>query len=414
MPNTFFQQKINTNSKLWVKTKLTLFVASFIMFIVQPLQAQEQEWWFDIEVILFERNLDTSSIAEKFKESEIKTKADKTIDLLTPYLNPDLSYLRAGLDFCRSSKRLAVAEQYAKDFAFPEVPVQPDDLTSSAELEQALDVTQIISPLADDQSNLSQSEPQTETVVSDIVTEAPEQFDQLTTDEMFAAENINEQADKKNIEVVLIQRPPIEVTFIEWQAPNILPCAYAEQVEPTVDSLNNNKPDWDKTLHVPPQINGVEWHNKGPAFLLPQSSMFMTDLYNSIKKQRDISPLLHKSWRQEVKFGRDKAQTFRLFAGENFAQEFDLQGNRIPEATDSLLKDLKEYYIPEQELALLSEDKKQLLLDNLKSDEQNTEQVKEDLFAKIYAALEDNTPINPKIELNKNKITINTIDKLDS
>ena len=74
-------------------------------------------------------------------------------------------------------------------------------------------------------------------------------------------------------------------------------------------------------MRVPEIINGIEWQQKRSAFLLPTSNMQMSDLYQKIKKQRDITPLLHINWRQEVKFGRDNGQAFRLFAGDNFVAE---------------------------------------------------------------------------------------------
>jgi hypothetical protein len=157
------------------------------------------------------------------------------------------------------------------------------------------------------------------------------------------------------------------------------------------DAVANNQ-----IKRVPQIINGTEWQQKRGAFLLPSSTMFMTELYDRIKKQRDITPILHVNWRQEVKFGRENGQVFRLFAGENFAEQFDANGLPIVNDTDSLFDSLNqstdEYYIPEQELAGLTPEQQQALLVGING--KQTEAVTEDLFARIAAALADDTPIN--------------------
>ncbi len=96
-------------------------VATFLSasVLIQAVHAADQEWWFDVEVIIFERNLDAADISEKFKQSRLEQPASDALDLITPYLNPDLTYLRAGLPYCRASNQLAVKTQYQQDFAFP-------------------------------------------------------------------------------------------------------------------------------------------------------------------------------------------------------------------------------------------------------------------------------------------------------
>jgi hypothetical protein len=121
----------------------------------------------------------------------------------------------------------------------------------------------------------------------------------------------------------------------------------------------------------------------------------MTDLYEKIKKQRDISPLLHVNWRQQVYFGRDNGKTIRLIAGKNFAQQFDGKGEVLVNETDDLFDSLNQqkdqFYLPEEELALLSAEQQQGLLAG-RSDVEKSISV--DLFAMIDQALADDTPID--------------------
>ena len=141
-------------------------------------------------------------------------------------------------------------------------------------------------------------------------------------------------------------------------------------------------------------IDGKQWQQNRSASLLPTSSMHMSELYDKIKRQRDITPILHVNWRQQVNFGRKNAQTMRLFAGENFADQFDANGLPLINATDRLFASLDqstdEFYIPEQELAQLSPEQQQALFVQMNG----SETFADNLFAKIDAALADDTPIN--------------------
>ena len=156
---------------------------------------------------------------------------------------------------------------------------------------------------------------------------------------------------------------------------------------------------------VPDIINGVEWQKRRSAFLLPTSTMYMRDLYEKIKRQRDITPILHLNWRQEVKFSRAKGQTFRLFAGENFAHKFDTNGLATIDNTDSLFDKLNQptddFYIPEQELAGLTPEQQQVILTRVSSEER--EAVTDDLLTRIATALADDTPVNLEQDMNTNQ-----------
>ena len=374
-----------------------LFTASVL---AQPPNAVEQQWWFDVEVILFERNLEVTNLSEKFKQSQLKQPASNVLDLLTPYLKPDLSYLRAGLPYCRASSRLRVKTQYEQNFAFP-LPVPKTNESSS--------------PQTDKELELEQQTNQNLTVESDKDTKEMFQYQVATTDifvkpddtESLVQTTDAEDVNPANIKLaskstLAIPSTSIRVEFIEWQIPSEFLCAYAEQIDPSFASIVwlQNEVASASPSHsikrVPEIINGNEWQqNRGP-FLLPTSTMYMAELYEKIKRQRDITPILHINWRQEVKFGRENGQTFRLFAGENFAEKFDANGLPLVNDTDSLFDTLNqptgEFYIPEQELAGLTPEQQQALLVSI--DGKAPEVVSEDLFAKIAAALADDTPIN--------------------
>ncbi len=376
--------------------------AAFITAIVltQPANAEDQQWWFDVEVILFERNFEVTNLSEKFKQSRLKKPASDVLDLITPYLKPDLSYLRAGLPYCRASNRLRVKTQYEQGFAFPlPLPVAKKNDSSSPQTDKQLELEQqTIENLAVELDEVTEENFQYQITTTDKVAKPDDTMSLVQTTD---AEDVD-TANIKSVSKSTLTTPSLEVEFIEWQMPSEFLCAYAEQITPSFASIvalqnkvSSASPS-DQIKRVPKSINGHEWQqNRGP-FVLPASTMYMSELYEKIKRQRDITPILHINWRQEVKFGREDGQTFRLFAGENFAEQFDANGLPFVNDTDSLLDSLNQptdaVYIPEQELVGLTPQQQQALLVSING--KAPEVVYEDLFAKIAAALADDTPID--------------------
>jgi hypothetical protein len=404
--------------------------------LIQAVNAAEQKWWFDVEVIVFKRNVDAASISEKFKQSQLEQSDHDAFDLITPYLSPDLSYLRAGLPYCRVSKQLAVKAQYEQDFAFPvpipEINGAPTSYTDK-ELKQAQRMSQ---NLTTSSKQVTAADVQYEVATADTfmqpnstasLTEpnyasasASASDDANSTNPSYSAQNSSTDTGPQpsinlSTEVDLI-RPAIIVEFIEWQIPNEFPCAYAEQVDPffaTINAMENNELAaqlLEPVKRVPDVINGIEWQQKRGAFLLPTTTMYMHDLYEKIVKQADITPMLHLNWRQEVKFSRAKGQTFRLFAGENFAQQFDANGSPLIDSTDSLSDKSRQptdsLYIPEQELARLNSKQQTLSIRTNEKRLKESKEVTEDLFASIATALADATPVDiDEINMSVNKAT---------
>jgi hypothetical protein len=385
------------------KTVLTALLS--ICVLAKSANAVEQEWWFDVEVILFERKLDADNISEKFKQSRLAKPSSDFIDLLAPYINPDLSYLRAGLTYCRVSNRLAVKSQYEQDFAFPLPALGTKESSLSAadnKSAKSLVASSDLVPEENFEYTVATTDifAQSNEIVP--VTQTSDSEDTNSGDlSLNNDDNVEQQENVALTSKINLPKLPIKVDFIEWQIPSEFPCAYAEQIDPSLDSisaLQNSESGIQTEDHkqrVPDIINGILWPQKRNAALLPTSTMNMTELYEKIKKQRDINPILHLNWRQQVKFGRKNAQTIRLFAGENFADQFDVNGLPLIKDTDPLFASLQqstdEFYIPELELAQLSLEQQQDLL--LRMNGSDSEATAEDIFARIDTALADESPI---------------------
>lgn len=377
----------STTSLLTPKAlKLTL-VSLGVLNATQELLAAEQEWWFDVEVIIFERTLEPNAVSEKFKQSSLTPKIDNTLDILSPYLTPDTSYLVAGLPYCQASKRKEVAANEQQKFAIP-------NMQWVNKLGSAIDEVVLL-----------ETEAKTEIPELDLEIEPSRSnqasFTELDGGEMTAYED-------NEVETYVSQLT--HMSYIEWQIPEQLPCAYSEQIDPrlVLTPEKDTSESTDLIAKVPVKINGIEWQTKMPAFLLPTDTFRMDELYQSIKYQRGITPLLHLAWRQEVTFGRENTQAIRIFAGKNYGKVYTNSGELLPQDTDTLFNTLspnpEKSHIPEAE-KLLDQASKEPEVNNLGHEST------EDFFRTIDSALDDETPINLTELLSDKQVLIEDEEK---
>ncbi|MFT2090977.1 CsiV family protein [Paraglaciecola sp. 2405UD69-4] len=343
-----------------------------ILAASQQVKGAEQEWWFDVEVILFERSLESDDVLETFKQSSLAPKTANTLDLLTPYLTPDISYLIAGLPYCESSKQEEISKAEQQKYKFPN--------------------TEWVNSLSDALDELSFPDTNSEATITEalIPTQQSSQFTENATNTK-VIDLTGEGEEEQESEAYVSQLTPM--SYIEWQIPKQLPCAYAQQIEPklVLNPANSNTYPQDLVPKVPVKINGIEWQTKMSAFLLPTDTFKMDQLYESIKYQRGITPLLHLAWRQQVSFGRENANAIRLFAGKNYGDTYMSNGKPLPQDTDALFDSLLAEdditYVPESErleqLNTLDTTK------NLSADDSST-----NLFAKIDEVLDDSVELN--------------------
>jgi len=78
------------------------FVSSALIFSEQAMAAPKNkaDRWFEIEVILFSQLGDKEQLKEQFSASNTLPRYRKVIDLLSPYLSPDINSLKQQLPGC--------------------------------------------------------------------------------------------------------------------------------------------------------------------------------------------------------------------------------------------------------------------------------------------------------------------------
>ncbi len=287
------------------KSKLTIVISWLLLGAAlvssNHVFAEEKEWFFDIEVIVYKRNQVPSELAEQFLQGLNQVDTSQTYDLFAPFVKPDLSIILQHLPVCG-----AVAEA-------------PIDLTLPSQWDLS-----VLSPIEWDPNWFSVDHLQHETLELQTITE-PEQ-EELQAD--VASELVEEVPLNE-----LTEEMPVPLLFEIKEVP---PIEYREQLGCIEQSMEPHRFYADR-VPVNPQMSPVADY-KQPQLLSDQEWQ-LSDLAKSINRQRGLQVMLHTAWRQQVLFGRENGPALRLYAGTNFAKDFAADGHRLhaPQTVDESL-----------------------------------------------------------------------------
>ncbi|MFC3095857.1 hypothetical protein DRW07_06895 [Alteromonas sediminis] len=228
----------------------------------------EEDWWFDVEVVIFDRGQGLQEIAEKFVESTEFTPKKTDWDIINTVTKPNVSWLLQSLPVCNPEPdwRLISAEE-----VYP-LPTLPDyvPLAGSTEEESA----------------------------------QPVELDPVRVWlDAFAPEVLGPAFDAQ------IPRTDCFDTH----------------------ALFHNTSSYPKLEQLPVVIDGTGKDESWGAHILDAEQHSLTELSQRIRRERKLTRLLHMAWRQPVAFGKDNAKTIRLYGGQNYADRFDAFGNALTE-----------------------------------------------------------------------------------
>ena len=283
-----------------------------------PVHANDEDkWWFDIEVMLFARDTAVSDLAELFERQQVINTPNTDWDLLTEYYQPDITMVYNSLPVCNAPTSPLWAEAPSQEEILREYYIEPEPEEPALDDQAGLvENGQVISDepfvLADEAAHgIQASENTFGEPEPDIIPPAPGAIAAY-----WLSFNLNEQ----QLSPVRVKRRPLNC------------------VTPTEPSLNPQSWQWPQPdLYVPPRqqtplyVHGADFKRANGPHLLPTNQLTQDDIYTSIRWRKGIERLAHFSWRQQVKFGQDKAETLRLFAGQNFAQQFTQNGDLRPQ-----------------------------------------------------------------------------------
>jgi hypothetical protein len=382
-------------STLWCRTIsiLWLVILSSLAYTSHSVFAQEKEWWFDVELILYKRDIAPNAIAEHFPEQFNQASSLSFIDPLSDYLYPDLAPLYSVLPICfvEKTSKDSISFQF-DEFDYSDQAVLIEDTPANS-----LDNT------IDEETPPNASENTIEDEPSDLLPMSEDDApDDLTEAISNASQRIFEDGSYFSDQHMALWIASIPLPEIEY--PDTQLCRYPQQ--------QVSKPF---IKQVPYTISSREYPLLRNTQLLSSDSLELQELAKDIGRHRGLGRLVHMAWRQQVFFGEQNSVPMRIFAGQNFADRFDPLGNAIPVPEvievdveeDQLLDELK---IDVEQDQLLDE-VEPLMQDNAESDIVETlEAVEIDLVEIIRAALQSDEPIS---EYNVNTAqTPNAADEL--
>ncbi len=303
---------------------LLRFGTLLLLFLAGAATAQE-EWWFDVEVILFDRNQALTDLEEQFEYADTLAPYSADYDLIRDTLAPNIRRLRQSLPRCDAP--LSPLWQSAPDL---------DTLLSDYRQWRNQNPT------------LASANTQTPAAYSEA---ADQRLKALTTAEPAYADR-GVATDSAAVSQVL---PPVSASDIAsyWLSfhgvDDVRPVTVPEvefcHTAPVWFELTDGKwtrPQNEYVMPMPGEIpivpEGIEWPSATFAHLLPGDARELNELSQRIRQTRGLTRLLHTAWRQQVAFGRDQAMTMRLIAGKNYGNDFTLSGNQRAPLTEQVSK----------------------------------------------------------------------------
>ena len=258
-------------------SSLLIFSASLLALNTNTCVAKETkpERWFEIEVILFKQLNNKTALKEHFPDNINATNLPKyrqSFDLLTPYLQPNLTSIKQFMPLC--DKR---DEQPLLSNLF--------DLVN-ASLPNPMQQVAIFN-----MPNFNE----------EYIRQKAEQADLVTT--QF---NFQEEALAKPIystqNLCVITQHEIENLFDKEQLTDFKLDAF------DVDAL-------------PSRLNAVGAHISNSPYLIADQSLLLKDISQRLRWSKEFKPLLHFGWRQ-VGITKNKAIPLKLFAGKHLSYEY--------------------------------------------------------------------------------------------
>ena len=340
---------------------------------------QKKERWFEMEVILFSQLNDKSTLKENFPStdqlSDFNKKYPRVNDLLTPFLYPELTSLKALLPVCGQAAERSWQQQIQR---YQYAPIK-----SLSEIEQTILLSEI------DYLDREQSAQQVLLLGNNDLdsSDAPAQADSETTSENNANQNAQSGTTEsfgegfgRLVGVPGSQINPADNSFTgdNSELADITSLSLAEQygftqaevsalvveAEQYIDNLAFNysgdqgqvskqfcalapetiaklsaqisayDPDFFPIDKMPRRIDATEDIYSNQPYLLSSESLELTDIYQALRRSKEFRPLLHVGWRQPA-VAKKQSVPMRLFAGDNFQQYYQDQLSQYRDALAS-------------------------------------------------------------------------------
>lgn len=415
--NLFNNNKLNRNKAVKHVMKFssvalsTLCISTSLLALFNTPNAlaasqKKAERWFEIEVILFQQLGDKSKLKEQFsKQVDVNNlpKYSKTFDLLTPYLQKDLSAIKQFMPLCQDDDGLShfISTQEELSVAFPEqdsfieqalsVTYQPVEITNTYVEVNLLSESQASQISQEDNENI----------------EALEQAPTANSNENTST-NISYEWQEEELNSPLFSADKLCV-YTQSDFENIL----------DEEQLADFNIDAFPVASLTGKLNASGSHIQTSPYLISDNSLLLKDISKRLRWSKEFKPLLHFGWRQ-VGVTRKKAIPLKLFAGQHLAndyqqalEDFQLEFAEAQQQEQNLLAQLqstefntgKEETISSLEQAQQNEQAERLYYAQLKKESY------EQLFAEVNNQNSESVA-DVNIETTINELTSQTLDDL--
>lgn len=280
-----------------------------------PLLAND-DWWFDVEVIVFERKVAMSALEEQFDLADSLAVPATDADVIGAVITPDISMLKQGIAVCGETNALEWPEFDYFASTSSETDAQATNQASKVISEETnsyqLQSTQTNFANELGSQSLMGTQALTDTLSNDDLSDNGLSAEEIASYWVeFLGLDETETVTVPNQPYCVVQKPWLSYYDSKWH----------------IHRPDNRLPA-PKELPITPE--GSDWPYASHAHLLTKNAQEMASLSRQIRQNRDLTRLLHVTWRQPVKFGKDDAFNVRLFAGNNFSDEFDQDGVQRP------------------------------------------------------------------------------------
>jgi hypothetical protein len=235
----------------------------------------KQSRWFEIEVILFKHITKKSSNAEQFTVKDLRTKKRRALDLLTPYLQPNIASLKQLLPSCEKK-----AENLPYNITITSYTPWSKSVNTDVDAFQSVD---------ESENNTTTELP----IYNQYPMNSKTPLCIIPTD--FIQQHLNaEQREKFSVDSIPIEKFATTINGVEqWRADE----------------------------------NGqITWASDKP-YLISKKSLRLKSIAKRIKRSPNYKPLLHLGWRQKGKTKR-QAQAVKLYTGENLNLQYKKELSR--------------------------------------------------------------------------------------
>ncbi len=276
------------------------------------------DWWFDIEVIIFDRSVSLTELAEQFDYAPTLAQTQADLDVIGAQLAPDISWIKQNLAKCDGSD----APLWTPSPSLKDIVTQHQQWLTMQESQTDLAVDEAVQngdPTVDD---LVDMQPLASALTVEMVPED-------TTDQPGVVEVPTVSPEE-------IAQYWVSFSGIDTIEPVTVPqFSYCETPAPWLSWSNGqwhlDVPDNRLPVlrEIPINVLGNDWPEARYAHVLSAKQHELDKLAQQIRYTKGLQRMLHLTWRQQVKFGENASPSVHLYAGKNYSFDFDDQGEAI-------------------------------------------------------------------------------------